>query len=67
MAIFCWTLLSRAVFRTQPKVYSGAFLQNSQQLLAINVFCKKVPPLMFDCVLKMPLSGACKEKRNYLI
>ena len=31
----------RAVFRTQPKVYEGAFFQNSEGGLAVNFFSQK--------------------------
>ena len=33
------TVLPQAVFRTQPKVYSEAFLQKQLTTLAVNFFC----------------------------
>ena len=32
------TVLPRVLFRTQAKVYGGVFLQNGNQILAINYF-----------------------------
>ena len=53
------TLMPRAVFRTQSKVYAGVFFAKIvNYFLLLTFFCKKAPPQMLDCV-------ACK-KRNKL-
>ena len=43
------------------------FCKNSQQLLAINYFCKRTPPQMFDWVLNTPLlfSIFCHHSSTY--
>ena len=64
MAIFL-TVLPRAEFRTQPKVYGGVFLQKYLTRLAVNFFCKKSPTINVPLCSKNA-SVACKEKRNKL-
>ena len=45
----------QGVFRTQPNAYAGAFLQNSEQLQAVNYCHKKVLLQIFNLVRNTPL------------
>ena len=51
----------RDVFRTQPKIYDGAFLENSSHLLAANSFRKKAAWQMLNWVKNMLLAYDFRE------
>ena len=64
MSSFFFTVLPRFIFRTQPKVYGGAFYKNSNQILAVNYFHKKAPSYMFDWISNAPLLPVRNKERN---
>ena len=45
----------RGVSRTQLNIYDGALLQKQLTTKAVNYFRKKVPSLVFEWFLNMPL------------
>ena len=65
MAIFL-TVLPRALFRTQLKVYDRAFFcKNSYQIVTVNFFPQKSPAINAQLCSKNA-SVVCKVKRNKL-
>ena len=71
--LFSLTVLPRAVFRTQPKVYGGAFLQKYLTTFSGLLFLEKSRTIndtinvRRGCVPKTPLSSVKKKYTNYRI
>ena len=55
----------RGAFGTQSNIYGGGFFcKKSQQLIAVNYFCKRAPPWALGWVLNTVLGSTLKKKKN---